>query len=337
MLPSTTIDTRASNVTGLTVKGGGRCRQLYKDGQRVESKSLVQTCLDFVAWLQREVGEPALLVAHNCFSFDMRVMINQFQLCEKLDELKLVVAGFADTLPALRKALPKRKSYSQPSLFADILGGEYDAHDAVADVLALEKLVAKTLNIPRLFESSASFQSAVDYNTGLCQSSKVAAALRRRISKDHLSASMADKIAKSGLLYHDLELAFQRKGADGLHLLLTEKNDNGKVRVTHSKAVVSKLCEFFASVQLQKAGDLDNAKQKPDVPENHSSSLSEEKLALYRKRQREGYDLPDPEYLSWLHGQGVHHKSWSQWSVSTVKTQTSSYFVDYQWTDHVYT
>ena len=63
----------------------------------------------------------------------------------------------------------------------------------------------------------------------------------------------------------------------------------------------------------------------------------EEKLALYRKRQREGYDLPDPEYLSWLHGQGVHHKSWSQWSVSTVKTQTSSYFVDYQWTDHVYT
>ena len=81
----------ASNVTGLTVKGAGRCRQLYKDGRRVESKSLVQTCLDFVAWLQREVGEPALLVALNCFSFDMRVMINQFQLCEKLDELKLVI------------------------------------------------------------------------------------------------------------------------------------------------------------------------------------------------------------------------------------------------------
>ena len=255
MLPSTTIDTRASNVTGLTVKGAGRCRQLYKNGQRVESKSLAQTCLDFVAWLQREVGEPALLAVHNCFSFDMRVMINQFQLCEQLDELKLVVAGFADTLPALRKALPQRKSYSQPSLFADILGGEYDAHGAVADVLALEKLVAKSLNIPRLFESSASFQSAAVHNTGLCQSSKVAAALRGRISKDHLSASMADKIAKSGLSYHDLELAFQRKGADGLHLLLTEKDDNGKVRVTHSKAVVSKLCKFFASVQLQKAGD----------------------------------------------------------------------------------
>ena len=122
---------------------------------------------------------------------------------------------------------------------------------------------------------------------------------------------MADKIAKSGLSYHNLELAFKMKGAGGLHLLLTEKNDNGKVRVTHSKAVVSKLCECIASVQLQKAGDLNNAKQKPDDPENHSSSLSEEKLALelYRKHQREGYDLPDPEYFSWLHGQGVQHKS----------------------------
>ena len=42
VLSSTTIDARASNVTGLTVKGAGSRRQLCKDGQLVASKSLAK-------------------------------------------------------------------------------------------------------------------------------------------------------------------------------------------------------------------------------------------------------------------------------------------------------
>ena len=96
-------------------------------------------------------------------------------------------------------------------------------------------------------------------------------------------------MTKSGLSFQDLQLAFHRKGEDGIRLLLSERDGKGKVMVSKSSSVVEKLGYFFRSKQ---------------VPSSDKCNISAEKLALHKKRQREGYDLPDPDYLAWLKVQG---------------------------------
>ena len=63
-----------------------------------------------------------LLVAHNSFSFDMKVLMNQFALCNLFEALAEVVEGFTDSLPALKAAIPRRKHYSLLSFRTDVLG-----------------------------------------------------------------------------------------------------------------------------------------------------------------------------------------------------------------------
>ena len=46
-----------------------------------------------------------------------------------------------DPLPLLKKLYPDRKSYKQETLVKDLLGTEYQAHDALADVMALQALI----------------------------------------------------------------------------------------------------------------------------------------------------------------------------------------------------
>ena len=75
--------------------------------------------------------------AHNCKSFDCRVLLNKLSLCGAVDRLKAVVLGFADTLPAFKEAHPGLKSYSLENLVSAKLSATYAAHDAVADVDAL--------------------------------------------------------------------------------------------------------------------------------------------------------------------------------------------------------
>ena len=63
-----------------------------------------------------------LLVAHNSFSFDMKVLMSQFALCNLFEALAEVAERFADSLPALKAAIPGRKHYSLLSLGTDVLG-----------------------------------------------------------------------------------------------------------------------------------------------------------------------------------------------------------------------
>ena len=297
VLPSVPITTQATNVTKLSIGRLRGERKLLKEGKPVDSHTLADTCQNFVAWLRSQCDKPAILVAHNCFNFDMRVTINQFLLCEQLPSLSDVVAGFADTLPAFRQSLPGRKSYSQPSLVADLLDMTYEAHDAKSDVRALQNLVEGKLSISGLLKYSASMESAVHVNHKLSESHERSAELKRRIPKNSLSLSMADKIAKSGLTYTDLQLVYQRKGRDGLRLLLQERNSEKRVRVTTSMKMVDKLSDYFAALCSPK----ETASKVPRL--NLLPELSAEKLALYQKRKREGYDLPDKECLAWLEHQ----------------------------------
>ena len=63
--------------------------------------------------------------------------------------------------------------------------------------------------------------------------------------KKAVSDSMATKIAKAGLNFDHLKLAFERKGFDGLYSILSEKV-NGVPRVTKHVPVIQRMCDYFA-------------------------------------------------------------------------------------------
>ncbi|XP_077998757.1 uncharacterized protein LOC144451728 [Glandiceps talaboti] len=63
-----------------------------------------------------------------------------------LDQFLTTVAGFVDSLPLFQSILPGRNSYSQESLANDYIGQIYDAHNATADVIMLQRLI-ETCNV----------------------------------------------------------------------------------------------------------------------------------------------------------------------------------------------
>ena len=293
VLPCGSISKSASDVTGISIgsKNGGRV--LLKDGKVLPSKPLADTIRSFVEWLEGTGHQNIVLVAHNCFAFDLRVLLAQVLNLgdDATHQLLSAISGFADTLPALKEARPGRQSYTQEDLVSEFVGEAYDAHSADGDVGSLEKLFHKTLDMTQLLCHSMDAQSALALHKFREVARQSSSELRASIPKSALSDCMASKIAKSGLRHRDLQLAFERNGQAGLSSLLGEKDDAGTVRVTKSHSVIKKISDHFQH-SGGKPGPQPSAKELP--------VLSEQTLALYQKRRENGYDLPDPHYRKWL-------------------------------------
>ena len=97
----------------------------------------------FLQWLHGH-GEPTILVAHNCHSFDMRVLVNCVRRAGLDQDFASCVKGFADTLPALKNAVSDASSHSLPKLYKLQLRKSFAAHTAEADVRALSQLCHHT-------------------------------------------------------------------------------------------------------------------------------------------------------------------------------------------------
>ena len=65
------------------------------------------------------------------------------------------------------------------------------------------------------------------------------------ISQHVLSYGMAKKVAQSGLRWEHVVKAHERDHENGVHQLFTERDGNGKLRVTASKKIISKVNEFI--------------------------------------------------------------------------------------------
>ena len=62
--------------------------------------------------------------------------------CQRTENTSVLVGvtRFVDTLPLFKLAYPGRTSYRQESLVQDLLKTQYDAHNASADMAALQQL-----------------------------------------------------------------------------------------------------------------------------------------------------------------------------------------------------
>ncbi|XP_065194251.1 uncharacterized protein LOC135825567 [Sycon ciliatum] len=320
VLPEGSMSSGASDVTGVSVSTVGGKRVLVKAGEVLPTLSLPDAIERFIPWLQSIGGsKPPVLIAHNCMSFDMRVLLGEVKRAGQsyVQQLVAAIAGFADSLLALKQVLPGRKSYKQEDLVKDILKEDYAAHSADADVDVLGKLVRKTIPDSVILEHSIQVGSALSVLAVREASKGVYAELRSRFPKPALSDHMAKKIANSGIRYSHLVLAFDRNRGTGIQTLLQERDGNGRVRVTKSSAIAKRIADHLGSERPITSNTASQATPDhasgsaaaagaaalPPVPATTSRAmpqLSAQTLALYRRRRDNGYDLPDPQYQQWL-------------------------------------
>ena len=127
-------------------------------------------------------------------------------------------------------------------MLEELVGGKYQAHDALEDVTALQALVAKTQLTTKLASSALTFtlaQCVIDHRCLVHQ-------LTRDLTRiPALSKAMVAKLAGTGLSYDHLQVVYTRQSDEGLRAVLSEKV-NGKARVTKCKRSLMPLWNISA-------------------------------------------------------------------------------------------
>ena len=73
----------------------------------------------------------------------------------------MVGAGCVNTLPQFRATCNDLSSHKQCKLYEHLFDSTYDAHDTLADVKALQKIVGKTLPGKEVFETHSKMNKSL--------------------------------------------------------------------------------------------------------------------------------------------------------------------------------
>ncbi|XP_062592816.1 uncharacterized protein LOC134254308, partial [Saccostrea cucullata] len=244
VMPEIPMTAKAAEVTGIRIIN----QKMYSHGVQVSALKLsaaIDALLDFFSKFQSKV----VLIGHNLKSFDCHLFLNALESCSKTEAFSHCIAGFVDTRLLFKIFDPTLKSYSQESIFKEYTLSNYNAHDAVEDVLALKTLV-ETVDIDicsaQFSAATFSFSSALRSHLYCLEKQKNCPSLEHLVKDRVISRSMVNKIAGSGLNYRYLQLAYYRNPSEGILNLLSEPVQN-TVRVTKSQKVISSLNNHFAA------------------------------------------------------------------------------------------
>ncbi|XP_033758265.1 uncharacterized protein LOC117340610 [Pecten maximus] len=214
VIPRIQISPTASTVTGLTCIN----RTLFYKGHPVNSVSISVAIQHFITYLKKQTP-PVFLVGHNIKIFDCPLLLNALETVGKTDEFLECVSGFLDTKLLFKIGMPGLSSYSQPNLFKLITKSNYEAHDAVQDVISLQKLVRESkLEISDESYANATFSvDSAKESHGYAKRVRVnLPSLKGLVGRKISSGAMARKAAGSGLNYSCLKLAYTRNGVDAV-------------------------------------------------------------------------------------------------------------------------
>ena len=191
-----------------------------------------------------------MLVGHNLKVFDFPRLLTALRAVNLEIRFQHVCFGGIDSLHVMREIHPGMLCYKQGHLFKTLMNGEYSAHNAINDVLSLQKLFEKSqvpleISCKFSFATEWGFQCLTFKDMTEANATTMDCLSRNRI----LSKQMLNKIASSGLQYQHLLAVFQREGRSGLVQLLSEKYC-GVASVTSCKKGLDALFEHFKSVQV---------------------------------------------------------------------------------------
>ncbi|XP_061171002.1 uncharacterized protein LOC133180520 [Saccostrea echinata] len=242
VMPKKQITPSASTVTGLKLDNG----TLYHHERKVNAVSISSALGSFLSFIEKQGN--VILVGHNIKSFDVHVLFHALDSCSLLDRMSKCVQGFLDTKFLFKLVHPNLCSYRQEHLSEVLLNCTYNAHDAVEDVSALQRLFDTVHFCDDEHSSSTfTFQYALSVHNYQKVVDRNIPSLKCLIDKNVLSVRMARKVAGSGLDFDCLRLAHSRS-PDGINNLFTEQCDNKSVRVTKCKKIIDIVTQFFMSL-----------------------------------------------------------------------------------------
>ena len=153
------------------------------------------------------------------------------------------IKGFCDTMYLFKLLLPDRKkkkqTFSQGGLVSEYLNKEdiSIAHNALNDVLMLQKLVEKLLKTRKTIIDCT---RSVEFLIGTKERDKKTKDVKKSLSELKISDHMKGRLSKAGITKIILEKACETGGIEGLTILLSE-NVGGKPRITNNKKVIKTL------------------------------------------------------------------------------------------------
>jgi DNA polymerase III epsilon subunit-like protein len=246
-LPKLPINKMASLVNKITFSKGS----LKYRGQPVEAQPIEMALHKFFIYLEElPPKERLILVAHNA-KFDARFLLNH--ACQIGMEGRLLsrVAGFLDTIPIFKEFYPKSGNFKQKNLVDLFLGNQardYDAHNALADVIYLNELYDKKLKMltkGTLGPYTFSVESAIAKNVFSIKSSENVSSYNAIVKTNVISKETALKLSGNDIRYDHLYSTFKVQGAEGIRKLFTDKNDEGLARITDSESIIIKVLEHL--------------------------------------------------------------------------------------------
>ena len=278
LLPRENIHPRAFEINDLSVEEDYKGNHsLLKGGKKVEATSYKEGMKQFYQYvnqLSEQVSRnnpnaKIILVAHNAFNFDARVLI--YSLASTTIKLTSWIdknIGFADSLSILqemrREGEPllmsqegdKKKSLSLSNLTDSLFTDCYTAHDAVEDVQGLYKFLFEgelQVTTERILSHSCTVKSFIQKMNFEIKASKrmrtfvgnLTPSGEYRHKDKQITNQMARKIAESGLTYEDITEVYEKEGEEGLERVLKEEREDGKPRVTKDKRVINTVINHF--------------------------------------------------------------------------------------------
>ena len=203
------IPSKVSRITGIEIHGN----KMFYNSIEVIYTNLNQALKEL---FNQFAG--MTLCAHNA-TFDAPMLTIACQQCG----IDIASKGltFCNTLPMFKEALPNQRSYSQENLVRNIIKKDYEAHNAVADVLTLLELYSEVPTAVR--ENTKYFFSVLSVKDSILNSSnkkKCIGAYKFLTEDKTLSDYMASKLASAGISVEYLQHIANEKSVDGLNSLL---------------------------------------------------------------------------------------------------------------------
>ena len=136
ILPRKPITPKASEITGIEVVNG----KMFCKNEEINAVNIsdgLNALLNFLSNFQTKV----ILVGHIIKSYDCHLFLNALESCNRTNVVSQHIEGFVVTKMLFKIYDGALKCYTQESLFKHFVSSEYNVHDALENVLALQKLI----------------------------------------------------------------------------------------------------------------------------------------------------------------------------------------------------
>jgi len=235
VMPTKPIPPKVTEITGITQSHG----QMFYKRKPVKSTSKINALVMFMDYLKLQPNP--ILVGHNIGAFDIPIITNKLKDHGLFAVFTSIVSGYLDTLPIAKTKYPKGSedgevpNHKQETLVKTLLHMEYEAHNAIGDVIALERLYKEklTLDVNELSSALISFTYTECLET-----------LKPIRDAGCLTLDMAKRCARASLGYQQLQLAYKRHGISDI---FREPSQDG-VLVSKAQSVADKVTRYFTSL-----------------------------------------------------------------------------------------